>query len=608
MDEKNNVNNELDPVEEMLVDKLAEKNTDASGGAELDDVAFDENSDAEPSEEEIEAPAEELSEEEEFFNSIGETIENTVETGELPEADAGSKKPPFVLSGAFLNEAIRILAGLILLVFSRMSFVAAPFDTILALAAVALCGIPLVLRALEDFKSRRYLNENVIVFAAALLCVLFGGAFDGVIALVIADIGFNLRDFALDWYREEADKLLGGKSSDSERDIVEPIFRVIDAYFTPAVALVAVISGILSLIFAGDALFARLCCSCAVLAASAPLMVTAITALVYDIGKGSAVRKGIRFTDVRSIASASKLSSVIFNKTGTVTSGKYYVTGVYPVKITAKQLIALAAYAEIYSNHPLADAIKAEYGAEIDPRRITQQREEKGSGSFVQLAGGNIVAVGNIELMEKLGVKGDMIPSDCVSVYVAVGKIFVGRIDFEDEVMPGAADTVARIRKCGVANVALMTGDNTLSATRLARGINISEVYADCTPHDKYERVQYIMGQQQKDECLGYITSAKSEIRASELADLKIVLGENTSSLPGTVFIPSGDIAAIPALINEAKRISVMVRVCTIAILAVKAISILLALIGVVGVSFVVCLDIAAVVAAAFAAMFRLGK
>ncbi|MBQ6755926.1 MAG: cation-translocating P-type ATPase [Oscillospiraceae bacterium] len=607
MDEKSNLNNELDPVEEMLVDKLTEQGSEAAP-EQAEKITDSEIAETEPDAvddaEEIEAPAEELSEEDEFFNSVGETIENTVETGELP----AKQKVPFALSGAFLNEAIRVLAGLILLVFSRMSFVASPLDTILALAAVVVCGLPLVLRALEDFKSRNYLNENVIVFAACVFCVLFGGVVDGVIALVIADVGFNLRDYALDWYRGESDKLLKGASSDTERDIVEPTFHIIDSYFTPAVAFVAVISGLLSLIFAGDNLLPRLCSSCAVLAASAPLMITAITALVYDIGKGSAIKKGIRFTDVKSIVSAAKLSSVIFNKTGTVTAGKYYVSGVYPVKISAKQLISLAAYAEIYSNHPLAEAIKSAYGAELDPRRVTQQREEKGSGSFVQLAGGNIVAVGNIELMEKLGVKGDMIPSDCVSVYVAVGKTFVGRIDFEDEVNPGAAETVSRIRKCGVANVALMTGDNTLSATRIARGIGISEVYADCTPRDKYERVQYIMGQQQKDECLGYITSANSDVRASELANLKIVLGENESNLAGTAFIPSGDIAAIPALINEAKAINLMVKICTIAILAAKGLSILLALIGIVGVSFVVCLDVVVAVAAAFAAMFRLGK
>lgn len=607
MDEKSNLNNELDPVEEMLVDKLTEQGSEAAP-EQAEEITDSEIAETEPAAaddaEEIEAPAEELSEEDEFFNSVGETIENTVETGELP----ATQKVPFALSGAFLNEAIRVLSGLILLVFSRMSFVASPLDTLLALAAVVVCGLPLVLRALEDFKSRNYLNENVIVFAACIFCVLFGGVVDGVIALLIADVGFNLRDYALDWYLGESDKLLKGASSDTERDIVEPTFHIIDAYFTPAVAFVAVISGLLSLIFAGDNLLPRLCSSCAVLAASAPLMITAITALVYDIGKGSAIKKGIRFTDVKSIVSAAKLSSVIFNKTGTVTAGKYYVSGVYPVKISAKQLISLAAYAEIYSNHPLAEAIKAAYGAELDPRRVTQQREEKGSGSFVQLAGGNIVAVGNIELMEKLGVKGDMIPSDCVSVYVAVGKTFVGRIDFEDEINPGAAETVSRIRKCGVANVALMTGDNTLSATRIARGIGISEVYADCTPRDKYERVQYIMDQQQKNENLGYITSANSDVRASELANLKIVLGENESNLAGTAFIPSGDIAAIPALINEAKAINLMVKICTIAILAAKGLSILLALIGIVGVSFVVCLDIVVAVAAAFAAMFRLGK
>ena len=282
------------------------------------------------------------------------------------------------------------------------------------------------------------------------------------------------------------------------------------------------------------------------------------------------------------------------------------ISGVYPIRLSDNQLLYLAAYAEAYSQHPLAAAIKSYAGVNVDMSRLERHREEKGSGNIVQLQGGIIVAVGNLELMERLGVKGDISPSPITSVYVAVGKTYVGRIDFEDHTKAGTREAVSKLRKEGISSVALITGDNTLSATRLGKEVGINEVYADCLPRDKYERIQYIAANQEPDDKLGIITWSESDIEAAPLADLRIILGEAKQS-PASVIIPEGKSELIPEALKIAKSVASKAKIGIILLFSAKAISVLFALLGIFNMFAVALLDTAVLLITALWAMFSFG-
>lgn len=510
-------------------------------------------------------------------------------------------------SSPIINTVIRILLGLVCLVFGQMGFVPDWVKAVLSIAAVVACGYPIVLNVIRDIASKRFLSEYIIILFSALIASLVGYVVDAVLLLILADVGFTFRDNLMQWFSDEARVSMDGEGCDKDENVLEGRVKLITALFTPVIAALAIFVAVLALLFGGEFTSSWIHRALTVLVVGCPVASLTVAVLIYDFGKGSAAKNGIYFSDAKSINSAAGLTSVIFNKTGTVTDGTYMISGVYPVRISENQLLYLAAYAEAFSEHPIAKAIKAYAGVSIDKSRIERHREDPGSGNVAQLSGGNIVCAGNLELMEKLGVKGEMEPVSISSVYIAVNKTYVGRIDFEDRIKSGTREAVSKLRREGISSVAMITGDNTLSATRLGREVGITEIYADCLPKDKYDRVQYIAANQEPDDKLGFITAAESDISAATLADLRIILGE-AETIPSSVLIPSARTELIPEAIKCAKTVAGRTKAALIILFSIKVISMFLALLGVFGMFSVAFLDTAVLLITALWAMFSFGE
>lgn len=539
-----------------------------------------------------------FSEEMDFDVSNGET-EPEEEAPQKVIDERLEKVKEIVLSDDFMLNGIRIALGLIFLTFSAMSFMPVAASLILGLIAVGLCGLPVFMTAYQKVLDKKYLSEELIISVAAILSVIVGYAADGVFAVIIADLGFILRDNLFGRLRDEASDANDGATSEGDRLLLNRYTALVNTLYTPVVLILAVIVLILSIIFAGDAAANWIHRALVLVVAAAPCALAAVTALTYDFGKAAARERGVEFTDVKSVNNSAHLTSVIFNKTGTVTEGSYKVSGVYPVKISDAQLLYLAAYAEAFSEHPLAKTIREYAGVTVDTGRISRHREERGVGSIVQFNSNEIISAGSLELMDKLGIKGDIIPGLGVSVYIAVGKTFVGRIDFEDSIKAGARETVSQLRKLGVANVALITGDNSISATNIGREVGISEVYADCLPKDKYERVQYIAKSQEKDDKLAFVVGADSDVPAIRLADVGIVLGEWSANANAKVSVPSGEITRLPAVIRTSRQTWTAALVDAVILFAVKLLCIILGLIGILPMACALILDGVALICAA---------
>lgn len=509
-------------------------------------------------------------------------------------------------SSPIINTVIRILLGLVCLVLGQMGLLPDWVKALFSIAAVSICGYPVLLNVIRDVAAKRFLSEYIIVLIAAVASALVGMVVDSVLLLILADIGFTFRDNLMQWFSDEARIALNGEGFDKDENVLEGRVKLINVLFTPVIAGLALFIALLAVLFGGENASEWIHRALTVLVVGCPIACLAISVLIYDFGKGKASKSGIVFSDSKSINAAAGLTSLIFNKTGTVIDGSYMISGVYPVRITDSQLLYLAAYAEAYSDHPIANAIKAYAGISIDKSRIERHREDAGAGNIAQLSGGNIVAAGNLELMERLGVKGDMEPVSTAAVYISVNKTYVGRIDFEDRIKAGTREAVSKLRREGISSVAMITGDNTLSATRLGREVGINEIYADCLPRDKYERVQYIAANQEPDDKLGFITWAQSDISAASLADLRIILGESEEQQSALV-IPSGKTELVPEAIKCAKTVVGRVKIALITLFSVKAISLFLALLGVFGMFTVAVLDTAALLLTALWAMFSFG-
>ena len=297
----------------------------------------------------------------------------------------------------------------------------------------------------------------------------------------------------------------------------------------------------------------------------------------------SAFASGVCFAGADVLADAANATSVLFNKTGTITDGNYVVKAVDPVRISEEQLLYLASYAGAYSNHALMRAIRQYSGFEPDKSRILRHRIQQGFGSMAMMEGNQVVGVGNIDFMEKLGIRGNLYVSGDTCVFVSVGRTCVGRIDFADRLSDGAQSIANALRRERVANVALMTGDNALSATNIGKSVNISEIYSDCRPQEKAARLKYIMDTQERGDSLIVVSHAGEDSDLLEMADIGVTLGiglEATDKFPDVV-IPTGGLMAIPKLIRVAKKAGRSVLVNDLVYVAVRSLAAILALTGV---------------------------
>ncbi len=292
---------------------------------------------------------------------------------------------------------------------------------------------------------------------------------------------------------------------------------------------------------------------------------------------------GVWIGGTGTIDAAADVTSVLFNKSGTITDGEYKVTGIDPVRLSEDQLLYLAVYAGAYSEHPLNRTLREYAGITPDKSRIRRQRIEPGYGSLVELEDDMIVGIGNIDFMEKLGVKGDLFVAGSTCVFVSVGRVCVGRIDFSDTIRPDAVTVVHELRRAGVANVALMTGDNALCATNTGKRVGISEVYSDCRPSDKLERLQYILGTLDKGDRACFVTAAGSERELLEIANLSVTLGvgnDATAAFPDVV-ISNRELSRLPRLLRIAREVRRNVTVTFLVSSAARALTVILGLTGV---------------------------
>ncbi len=489
-----------------------------------------------------------------------------------------------------------------------------PGNARMALTAggIALSCLPMVFMSLETLRERSRVPAPLIM----LLAVAVMAASGGVIEATVTAVFFNLAAAAMELFFRRELSLSAGRLEEKGKDLdpalrerldallreasyrrVRPIVkqREIERFVVLGVVLLAVLfGGIVPLI--DDLLFTKWLARAAALLAVCVYTGESQILMTLLNAAESAAGEGIYFTGSAAMSAATEVTSVIFNKSGTLTDGRYRVTNVDPVRLTPEQVLFLAAYAVAWSDHPLAVAIREAAGEEPDKSRIPRHTEREGLGTVVFLDDQIMLSAGNIELMEGLGVKGDMyIPGD-TCVFVAVDNICVGRIDLRDELKEDAATVVHELRRLRVANVALMTGDNALNATNTGRRLGIAEIYSDCRPADKVERLQYILDSQERDDRLMAVSSAGRDRELLEMANVSASLGmgpEVTGAFPDIV-ITSGKLADLTRSIRISKRARSDVSVSFLAATAARVLCALFAVMGVLGLWSVTALMLAA--------------
>ena len=320
------------------------------------------------------------------------------------------------------------------------------------------------------------------------------------------------------------------------------------------------------------------------------LVISCPCALVISIplsffgGIGGASACGILVKGSTYLEELARTGIVVFDKTGTLTQGTFKVTGVHPADgISGEQLVEAAALAESWSKHPISMSIKAAYGRELDPSRVTDVEELGGHGVTAKVDG-KTVAAGNARLMERLGLTAPAVSETGTIVHVAIDGKYAGYLLIADVVKPHSAQAIRGLKEAGVRKTVMLTGDAEPVAKAVSAQLGLDEYHAGLLPGDKVDQIEKLIAEKKPKENLAFVGDGINDAPVLSRADVGIAmgaLGSDAAIEAADVVLMDDDPAKIALAMRIARRTLRIVYQNIVFALAVKFACLILGALGI---------------------------
>ncbi len=327
-----------------------------------------------------------------------------------------------------------------------------------------------------------------------------------------------------------------------------PIGRLVDvisSYFVPTVMIIAILTFLAWFNFGPQpALNYAIVTMVSVLVIACPCALGLATPISLMVGVGKAAEQGVLIKNGEALETASRLTTIVLDKTGTITKGKPELMDVLPLEgYTENELLRLAAIADRRSEHPLAEAIvKGARDKGLETGEPEEFRAVPGHG-VEALVEGERVLVGNRKLMEREGVSiaefeagaARLADEGKTPMFVAVEGQPAGLIAVADSVKDDSIAAVSALQRAGI-EVVMMTGDNERTAKAIARKVGISRVLADVLPEEKARQVEKLQAEnsslkgrrRNKHRLVGMVGDGINDAPALAQADIGFAIGTGT--------------------------------------------------------------------------------
>ncbi|WP_206869094.1 heavy metal translocating P-type ATPase [Bacillus sp. FW1] len=331
-------------------------------------------------------------------------------------------------------------------------------------------------------------------------------------------------------------------------------------YYTPAVVIIAVLLAFVPpLVVSGASLSDWVYRALIFLVISCPCALVVSIPLGFFGGIGAASKAGVLVKGSNYLEALNQVKYAVFDKTGTLTKGSFEVTEIKPSEgFTKDSLLEAAAYAELHSQHPIAESVRKAYGKMLSPDAIESYEEISGHGIFAKVNGTEILA-GNKKLMEREQIEDVPDEKAGTIVHVSVGQRYVGAIIIADEVKEDAAQAVADLKSLGIKQTAMLTGDSKQTGEAVGKQLGIDEVYAELLPQDKVAQVEALEAKLLPNEKLIFVGDGINDTPVLARADIGAAMG----GLGSDAAVEAADIVLMtdqPSKIAEAIRIAKRTR------------------------------------------------
>ena len=386
-------------------------------------------------------------------------------------------------------------------------------------------------------------------------------------------------------------------------------------YYTPAVVYSAIALAVIPPLFSNFVLHNGYNFNTWIIRALTFLVISCPCALVISIplsffaGIGGASKEGILIKGSNYLEALSKTKYVAFDKTGTVTLGIFEVTTLHNSNFTKEELLEYAAHAECFSNHPIGKSIVKEYSKDIDKDRIKSVKEISGKGIEAIIDDRNVL-VGNEKLMNDNNVT--IIPCDeeGTIVHLAIDNEYKGHIHIGDKIKDTSKQAISQLKKAGIKKTIMLTGDDDYIGEKVARELNIDEVYSELLPQDKVEIVKQLLTKKQDKETLAFVGDGINDAPVISLADVGIAmgsLGSDAAIEAADVVLMDDDPLKVSKAIKIANKCMSIVYQNIIFAIAVKVITLILSAFGYANMYMAVFADVGVMVIAVLNAIRALG-
>lgn len=339
------------------------------------------------------------------------------------------------------------------------------------------------------------------------------------------------------------------KKSSSEK-FISKFARV----YTPIVVALAVLIAILPpLIIPGNTFNDWVYRALNFLVVSCPCALVISIPLSFFGSMGGASRAGILVKGGIALEKLAKAETIVFDKTGTLTEGKFRVSSIYVNGASENELIETAAYAERYSNHPIALSILEHYGKSIDEERISDYTEIAGLGISAKIDGKTVLA-GRSALMKENNINYTENSENGTIVYIAKNGKFMGSIAVNDNIKSSSERAIYTLKKSGI-KTCILTGDRKDSGMSVAKKLGIDTAYTELLPADKVDKIEEII--KTANGSVAFVGDGMNDAPVLARADVGIAMGSIGSDAAveaADIVIMDDNIEKIPSAVRISKK------------------------------------------------------
>ncbi|PTW02703.1 Cd2+/Zn2+-exporting ATPase [Halanaerobium saccharolyticum] len=393
------------------------------------------------------------------------------------------------------------------------------------------------------------------------------------------------------------------ENASSKKAPTEQFISKFARYYTPFVVLTAALVAVLPPLFTGAAFSQWFYRALIFLVVSCPCALVVSIPLGFFGGIGLASKNGILVKGGNYLEALNELDTIVFDKTGTLTEGDFKVTEVNIYSQHSRdQILKLAAEVEQFSNHPIAKSI-VEAASDFKKHSAAADYQEiSGAGIKAEL-NNNLILAGNERLMQKNNIEFKKAESSGTAVYLAQNGQFLASIIISDQLKPDSEFAVSGLKKLGIKNLAMLTGDNQLAAADISASLGLDNYYAELLPDQKVEKVEELLQSSKK---LAFVGDGINDAPVLARSDLGIAmggLGSDAAIEAADVVLMTDEPAKIVSALKIAAKTKKLVWQNIIMALSIKAAVMILSIFGLASMWAAVFADVGVALMAVFNVM-----